>query len=165
MSVTHLWAPWRLEFIKGNPPQGCVFCTLPAANDDRESLIVHRGKTCFVILNKFPYNNGHLMVVPFEHTNVFQNLTPEVLTEIQTLSQLCLRVLSERYQPQGFNLGMNLGEAAGAGIKGHLHQHIVPRWTGDTNFMPVLAETRCLPQHLLACYDDLVPLFQKATPQ
>lgn len=162
MSLTRLWAPWRMEFIKGNPPEGCVFCTLPAQNDDRETLILHRGKNCFVILNKYPYNNGHLMIVPNLHTANYAEVPEEALNEMNQLTKISLAILESQYGPQGYNIGMNLGEAAGAGVKGHLHLHIVPRWSGDTNFMPVLAETRCLPQHLMKCFDDLQPQFARS---
>lgn len=164
MSVKHLWAPWRLEFIKGPAPTGCVFCTLPKHGNDTEALILHRGQECYVILNKYPYNNGHLMVVPYLHTADYSALSPSTLGEMNQLSKLCLKALKDRYQPQGFNMGMNLGEAGGAGIKEHLHLHIVPRWNGDTNFMPVVAETRCLPQHLTTCFNELQPLFKTESP-
>jgi ATP adenylyltransferase len=159
MSIKHLWAPWRLEFIKGPPATECVFCALPKQSNDQEALILHRGNECYVVLNKYPYNNGHLMVIPFFHTADYALVTPSALSEMNHLTKLCLKVLKERYQPQGFNIGMNLGEAGGAGIKEHLHLHIVPRWNGDTNFMPVVAETRCLPQHLVTCFNELQSLF------
>lgn len=156
-----LWAPWRMEFIDGEKPQGCVFCVLPREKDDRKNLIVHRGEQAFVILNKFPYNSGHLMVVPNVHESDYTALKPEVMTEMNLLTQQALRALKGAFGPEGYNLGMNLGAAAGAGIKDHLHLHIVPRWVGDTNFMPVIGETKCMPQHLLTTYDKLAENFRK----
>lgn len=150
-----------MEFIKGTPPNECVFCSLPAKKEDRESLILHRGASCFVIMNKFPYNNGHMMIVPYLHTANYGEVPAATMSEMNAFTKSSIEILGELYQPQGYNIGMNLGEAAGAGIKHHLHLHIVPRWSGDTNFMPVLAETRCLPQHLEKSYDDLLPLYAK----
>ncbi len=161
MSTKQLWAPWRMQFLTGPREDGCVFCTLPAQTNDRDNLIVHRGKLTFVILNKFPYCNGHLMVVPNRHTADITSLTVEESAEMHRLSQHAVRALTEAYAPGGFNLGMNLGIAGGAGIRDHLHLHVVPRWIGDTNFMPVLAETRSMPQHLLASYDSLAPYFSR----
>ncbi len=161
MSLTHLWAPWRMEFIKGKPPQGCVFCDLPAdKNNDRQNLIVHRGKEAFIILNKYPYNNGHVLIVPNLHVANLLEVPDSALTEMNALSKKAMRALDEIYSPQGYNMGINQGEAAGAGVKHHIHLHIVPRWMGDTNFMPVLAETKSLPQHLLKSFDDLHSLLE-----
>jgi len=165
MSSDHLWAPWRMDFIKGSAPQGCIFCVLPAQKEDRQNLIVHRGKNAFIILNKFPYNNGHLLVIPNLHAAAYLDVPDAVLTEMNALTKLAMRALEEKLRPHGYNIGMNLGEAAGAGVKGHLHVHIVPRWSGDTNFMPVLADTKCMPQHLLASFDELSPWFSEHTPQ
>ncbi len=159
-----LWAPWRMEFLedgKHRSRKECVFCSLPQENNDRENLIVFRGKHSFVILNRYPYNNGHLMVVPFLHTADFSAIALELMSEMQLLLQHCMFALKEKYHPAGFNLGMNLGEAGGAGIKEHLHWHVVPRWVGDTNFMPVLADTKSMPQHLLASYDLIFEHFRK----
>src|SRR4051794_32875599 len=155
MGLTHLWAPWRMEFIKGKPPAGCVFCTLPAETNDRENLIVFRGKESYIILNKYPYNNGHVLIVPNVHVANFVEVPDTALTEMNSLAKKAMRALDASYQPQGYNIGVNQGEAAGAGVKHHIHLHIVPRWSGDTNFMPVLAETKSLPQHLMKSFDDL----------
>lgn len=144
-----------MEFIKGKPPEGCIFCTLPRETKDAENLILHRGRSCFIIMNKYPYNNGHLLIVPNAHVGTFLEVPDETLNEMNALAKRAMRALEKQYAPQGYNVGMNLGEAAGAGVKNHVHLHIVPRWNGDTNFMPVLAETRCLPQHLIKSYDDL----------
>ena len=154
-----LWAPWRMELLNGEKPTGCVFCELPKAGCDRKNLIVHRGERCFVVLNKYPYNNGHLMVVPSRHLPDLSALTPEESQEIFALMQKSVDVLKRAYGPEGYNLGMNLGAAAGAGVRDHVHMHIVPRWNGDTNFMPVLAEVKSMPQHLDASYTQLSALF------
>ncbi len=160
--MDQLWAPWRMTYIaKEGKPEGCPFCTKPAETRDRENLILHRGHSCFVVMNLFPYNNGHLMVIPYRHTADFTSLTTGEQSETMQLTQHCVRVLGETFRPEGFNLGMNLGHCAGAGVADHLHMHIVPRWGGDTNFMPVLAETRVLPDALFAGFDRLLPGFQK----
>ncbi|MFM8313868.1 MAG: HIT family protein [Deltaproteobacteria bacterium] len=149
-----LWAPWRMEFITSEKKEGCcVFCDLPKEKEDKKNLILYRGESVFVILNKFPYNLGHMMVVPYEHTNQFQTLKKEQLLEMMQETQRVMGVLTEVYRPEGFNTGMNLGQAVGAGIKEHLHFHIVPRWNGDTNFMPVLSETKGMPEHLQTCFE------------
>jgi len=158
MSQKVLWAPWRMEFIAGaakHPPGSCVFCELPRLTNDRDNLILARGRSAFVILNRYPYNNGHLMIVPTRHTADWESLTAEEGLELHTLSQRAVRALRGAYSADGYNLGTNLGLAAGAGIKDHLHLHVVPRWIGDTNFLPVLAETKAMPQHLMTCYDTI----------
>lgn len=155
--MERLWAPWRFEYITSARAgaDGCIFVELPAQQDDRKNLILFRGKTAFVIMNAFPYNNGHLMVAPYKHTSEMNDLDDEELLEIQTLIRDCIRWLRKAYKPEGFNIGANLGRAAGAGIEGHLHWHVVPRWAGDTNFMPVVGEVRVLPQSLEESYDTL----------
>jgi len=160
--IKQLWAPWRMDFIKQQKPKGgaCVFCDLPSRNNDTDSLILYRAKHAFIIMNKYPYNNGHLMAIPFRHTCDFHQLTSEELSELASLTQQCTQALLKAYSPEGFNIGMNLGSAGGAGIKEHLHFHIVPRWAGDTNFMPVIAETKSMPQHLEASYHQLIPYFR-----
>lgn len=150
-----------MEFLKGPKEDGCVFCTRVGRKDDREDLILHRAKLSFVILNKYPYCNGHLMVVPNRHTADFASLTAAEAAEMHALTQHCVKALTQSYEPGGFNLGMNLGAAGGAGIRDHLHWHIVPRWVGDTNFLPVLSETRSMPQHLFDSYDALTPYFSR----
>jgi ATP adenylyltransferase len=150
-----LWAPWRLEYIKGPKADECIFCTKPAGNDDRANYIVRRGEHCFAILNAFPYNNGHLMIAPYRHVPSIEELEPEPLLELMTLAQQGLGALRGAYGPEGFNLGINQGKVAGAGVEHHVHLHIVPRWGADTNFMPVIANTRVLPQSLDASYDDV----------
>ena len=135
--------------------QGCIFCVLPAQQKDRDNLILHRGKTGFIMLNSFPYNNGHLMVAPFKHTADMYALGDDELLEISHLVRYSVRLLEATMQPDGFNFGVNLGRSAGAGVVDHIHWHIVPRWNGDTNFMPVVADTRVLPASLQSTYDKL----------
>jgi ATP adenylyltransferase len=144
-----LWAPWRLEYIQTADEQvGCLFCTAPAGGDE-ESLIVRRGAHAFVMLNKFPYASGHLMVAPFRHVGNFSELEDEEALEIHRLAGQGMGALAETFAPQGYNLGWNLGRIAGAGVVDHVHLHVVPRWAGDTNFMPVLADVKVLPEHLV----------------
>jgi len=164
MSHKPLWAPWRMEFIQEDgktKKDGCIFCGLCGEKEDRRNLILHRAKESFVILNKYPYNNGHLMVVPNTHQADLSNLAVTTWNEMNAFAKHCIEALKEVYRPEGFNLGMNLGTAAGAGIKDHLHLHIVPRWVGDTNFMPVLADTKSMPQHLDVCYEQLHSYFRR----
>ena len=154
--MERLWAPWRMQYIEqGGRVQGCLFCELPVQNRDEENLILHRGKTGFIMLNCFPYNSGHLMVAPFKHTADMYELVDDELLEISRLVRYSVRLLTAAMQPDGFNLGMNLGRSAGAGVADHVHWHIVPRWDGDTNFMPVIADTKVLPESLQSTYDKL----------
>jgi ATP adenylyltransferase len=157
-----MWSPWRMAYIaaehKGayeDAPR-CVFCDLPAQDDDARTYILHRGERAFVIMNLYPYNNGHLMIVPFEHTDTMAALDLDTLAEMMALAQRAQAVLEERMRPQGFNLGVNQGRAAGAGIADHVHMHLLPRWVGDTNFMPALGDVRVMPQHLDETYALLV---------
>ena len=148
--MKQLWAPWRLEYIEAaDEDTGCVFCRAAAADDDEAALIVHRGEHAFVLLNKFPYVSGHLMVAPYRHLGDFAELTDEEALEVHRLGERGMAALAETYAPQGYNVGWNLGRIAGAGIVDHVHLHVVPRWAGDTNFMPVLADVKVLPEHLL----------------
>ncbi|QBG48691.1 HIT domain-containing protein [Verrucomicrobia bacterium S94] len=157
-----IWAPWRIEYILGEKEGGCFLCRMFAENDDRGNLLLKRGKTCAVVMNRYPYNSGHLMVTPYRHLDNLSDLTAEERLELMDLTAEAVDILKAELHPQGLNLGFNLGEPAGAGLKDHIHQHIVPRWTGDTNFMPVLADTRVMPQALLEQYDILYPLFNPA---
>jgi ATP adenylyltransferase len=153
-----IWAPWRLAYVKGaakDSDEGCIFCVKPAAEDDEANLIVHRGERCFVILNLFPYTNGHLMIAPYEHLASIAELEPDTVAEMMALAQRAIRALEEKYAPHGFNVGFNQGRVAGAGVEHHIHMHVVPRWGGDTNFMPVLADTRVMPQTLEQTYEAL----------
>ena len=159
MANFRIWAPWRLAYVKDaskDIEEECIFCAKPAADDDEASLIVHRGERCFVILNLFPYTNGHLMVAPYDHTGDLDTLDPATATELMSLTQQSVHVLRQAYSPDGFNVGLNLGKAAGAGLPGHLHVHVVPRWNGDTNFMPVLSGTKMLSEGLRGLYDKLI---------
>lgn len=154
--MERLWAPWRMEYIENAVRvEGCIFCVLPAENKDRENLILFRGKHSFMMMNSFPYNNGHLMVAPYKHTADMYELEDETLLEINHLVRYSIRLLSAIMQPDGFNLGVNIGRTAGAGVLDHIHWHIVPRWNGDCNFMPVLANTKVLPESLHSTYDKL----------
>jgi ATP adenylyltransferase len=153
--MERLWAPWRMAYVEVKEPAGCIFCEKPKAGDDRQELILYRGQTAFVLLNKFPYNNGHLMVAPYRHTADLAGLSAEEQAEIIGLGGAATRLLEHALSPDGFNLGINLGRTAGAGVAEHLHLHVVPRWNGDTNFMPVLAETKVLPDALFSSYDRL----------
>jgi ATP adenylyltransferase len=147
--VKQLWAPWRLEYIESaDEEQGCLFCTA-VEGDDEERLVVHRGERAIVLLNKFPYASGHFMVAPKRHVGEFGDLDDEEVLELHRLASSGIGALSQVYQPQAYNLGWNLGRVAGAGIVDHIHLHVVPRWAGDTNFMPVLADVKVLPEHLL----------------
>ena len=144
-----LWAPWRLEYIQGADEQpGCVFC-LAAEGADEERLVVHRGERAFAMLNKFPYNSGHLMIAPYRHIGDLGSFEDSEALELHRLATAALEALRATYAPEGYNLGWNLGRVAGAGIVDHVHLHVVPRWGGDTNFMPVLADVKVLPEHLL----------------
>ena len=146
--MDYLWTPWRYAYITGaNQTQGCIFCELPK-QDDKSAKIVHRGRNCFVILNSYPYTPGHVMVVPFAHLDELQKLSIDTAHEMMDLSQKMEVVLRKLYKPDGVNLGMNVGAAAGAGVAGHVHMHILPRWVADANFVSVIGETRVLPETL-----------------
>ncbi|WP_286933277.1 MULTISPECIES: HIT family protein [Aminobacterium] len=150
-----IFAPWRMAYISSSTEEKeehCIFCDFPKEDRDEDRLILFRGEKCFVMCNAFPYNPGHLMVAPYRHTALYENLLDEELLEMHRLAGHCLKVLKKVMAPQGFNLGVNLGRVGGAGFDGHLHLHIVPRWNGDTNFMPVLAETRVIPESLEQTY-------------
>ena len=154
----YIWAPWRLKYVKDaskDLEDECIFCAKPAEDDDAANLIVHRGESCFVILNLYPYTNGHLMIAPFEHVGRIQDISAETTAEMMALSQQAISVLQAKYEPHGFNVGFNQGRVAGAGVEHHIHMHVVPRWGGDTNFMPVLADTRVMPQTLEQTYEAL----------
>ena len=147
--MEHLWAPWRLEYVQAADEQdGCVFCRA-AEGDDVDHLVVHRGERAFVLLNKFPYSSGHLLVAPYRHGSAFDELTEAEALEAHRLAVEAIEALRDVFAPEGFNVGWNLGRVAGAGIVDHGHVHVVPRWNGDTNFMPVLADIKVIPEHLL----------------
>jgi ATP adenylyltransferase len=154
-----LWAPWRMEYILSEKEKECLFCTKPKEEKDRENLILFRSKRSYVIMNKYPYNNGHLMVVPYLHTSSFDGLSDEDMLDLIKITKFSVECLKSAFYPEGFNIGINIGEAAGAGIEEHLHIHIVPRWVGDSSFMAVLSEVNVIPQHILETYDRLYPVF------
>ena len=162
-----LWAPWRIAYFTEPQPDECIFCTIPADNEVTESatLILARLEHTYVIMNRYPYNNGHVMVVPFEHTSDVDALSDEVRAELLEVAGLCTRVLREGLEAQGFNIGFNLGRAAGAGILDHLHLHVVPRWHGDTNYLPVLGDTKVLSESLEGTYRRLRPIFETLSKQ
>lgn len=153
--MKHLWAPWRIQYIKGPPPAGCIFCVLPREGRDREHRIVYQGQRVFVILNTFPYNSGHLMIVPHRHVADLGALEDGEALELVHLTTAAMDAIRDTYGAEGFNVGLNLGRAAGAGIIDHVHLHVVPRWVGDTNFMPVLGEVKVLPEDLSVTRDRL----------
>lgn len=159
--MDHLWTPWRMPYLQGEEPlpDECLFCTKPQELD-AEAHIVHRGKLTYVILNRFPYNNGHLMIAPYAHVATLEDLETETAAELMSLTQLSMSVLREAYQPEGFNVGANIGSAAGAGVADHVHIHVVPRWTGDTNYMTTVAKTRVIPEWMDQMYRRLRPLFE-----
>jgi ATP adenylyltransferase len=169
--VDYLWTPWRLDYVKSNQPElECVFCLSAEAAvsagepvDSRvvDPLVVHLGPTAYVILNRYPYNNGHVMVVPRRHVATLTALTPDELQEIAVLTQRSEAVLREAYQPGGINVGLNLGKPSGGGIQHHLHVHVVPRWVGDANFMTVIGQTRVLPEELGTTAERLKPIFER----
>jgi ATP adenylyltransferase len=151
-----------MAYLQGEDPsrEGCLFC-VKLQLEDAQARIVHRGRTCYAILNRYPYNNGHLMVVPYAHAATLEELDLEALTELMALTQLSLRVLRAAYNPQGFNVGMNIGAEAGAGVAEHIHLHVVPRWSGDTNYMTTTGQTRVIPEWLDQTYERLRPLFDR----
>jgi ATP adenylyltransferase len=156
-TMERLWAPWRMEFILQEKDGGCFLCDAVAAGPeaDRELLVLERGTSAFVIMNRYPYNNGHLLVSPKRHGGEFGEMTAGESAEVMALAQKWQRIICESMSADGFNMGMNLGHCAGAGVADHLHLHIVPRWNGDTNFMPVLADAHVVPQALAELYDKL----------
>ena len=158
--MDRLWAPWRLSYVTAAqvPASDCIFCDVSASQSE---LLVLRGRAAYVILNLYPYNNGHLMVVPMRHLCTLESLTADEQTELMQLTRLAEMALNEAYRPQGINVGINLGKAAGAGIENHLHIHLVPRWSGDTNFMTAVGETRVLPEDLAATAARLRPIFAR----
>jgi ATP adenylyltransferase len=149
-----------MEYIASEKGEGCILCLLPAEQKDRENLILYRGRKVFVIMNKYPYNNGHLMVVPYQHKSSLSGFDDETQLELMKTVQQTVESLGI-FHPEGFNIGINLGKAAGAGIEEHIHIHVVPRWGGDTNFMATTGETRVIPEHILETYDQLYPIFNK----
>ena len=162
--MKRLWAPWRMNYIKNaDATPGCIFCDKPGMSQskDKASYIFYRGQHAFVMMNIYPYANGHLLIAPYLHVPSLEDLPATVSHDMTDLTRHSLAVLRAVLAPDGFNVGMNLGRVAGAGVESHVHLHIVPRWSGDNNFMPVLAETRVMPEHLKATYDKLLPYFRR----
>ena len=155
--MKQLWSPWRMKYISGTyqPKPGCVFCNAVTEEDGSENLVIHRGRLAFVILNRFPYTSGHLMTVPYEHQPTLADLNAETRSEMMELVNQAIIILGQVYAPQAYNLGANIGAAAGAGIAEHVHLHVVPRWMGDTNFMSTVGEVRVLPEELEETFQRL----------
>jgi ATP adenylyltransferase len=157
--MDRLWTPWRYRYVStasgDTTPDKCIFCTQPAAHDDEAYFIILRAKRNFIMLNKYPYTNGHLLIAPYEHVDKLSDAHPDTMTEMMQLAVRCEVALRETYHPHGINLGMNLGEAAGAGVAGHIHMHMLPRWSGDASFLSTVAETRILPEELATTYTRL----------
>lgn len=154
--MEQLWTPWRMPYLKGPKPEGCIFCQKVQAADDRAAHVLTRSRHGFVTLNLYPYNNGHLLVVPYAHVPSLEDLPSETLTDLMTLVNRSLTILRAALQPHGFNLGINIGEVAGAGVSDHVHIHVVPRWQADTNFMSIIAATRIIPEWIDDTYERLV---------
>lgn len=161
--MKQIWAPWRMAYIHGEKEQGCIFCNKVAEADLRDNLVLAQTSHSVVMLNKFPYNSGHLLLAPKRHTNQLSSLPYEEYEDLCLSFRGSVEKLSKALNPEGINLGMNLGKCAGAGVEDHLHWHLVPRWEGDTNFMPVIGEVRVIPQHLMDSYDRLSPFFENFT--
>jgi len=162
--MDHLWSPWRLHYVTSEKETGCVFCQRradPPNGIERDPLVVFEGTLAYIILNRYPYNNGHLMVVPNRHLPALVDLSVDELNEVALLTQRSEAVLREAYRLEGINVGINLGKPAGGGIPGHLHVHLVPRWIGDTNFMTVVGDTRVLPEDLASTASRLAPIFER----
>ena len=159
MSKNFLWAPWRMDYIENPKKEKDVFLNKINSSDDKQNLVLHRAETSFVTMNLYPYNNGHLMVVPYKKYDDMTKLSTQVLAEIMCLSQSSMKILKKELKCEGFNFGLNMGKAAGAGIDDHLHFHIVPRWMGDSNFMPVTGHTKIIMENLFDTYDKLKPAF------
>ena len=159
--MKRLWAPWRMEYILGPKPDECIFCIPASTDEDRQRYILHRAEHCFVIMNRFPYNNGHLMVTPYRHLYSLTDLEPVERSELMDLLARTTDILQNHFSPDGINIGLNIGEVAGAGIEEHLHFHLVPRWSGDHSFMALFGETMVIPEHLDATFDRLKPKFDR----
>jgi ATP adenylyltransferase len=157
-----VWAPWRMEYVGSDQAgEGCIFCPGNDRTQDEKRLILCRGEWSIVLMNKFPYSNGHLLIAPLRHSSSFDSLSPDEKLDLFNMAERSMSVLKEVMNPAGFNIGMNLGKVAGAGVEDHMHFHIVPRWSGDTNYMTVLGEVRIIPEHIQATYERLLPFFKK----
>lgn len=159
--MDHIWSPWRYRYLaEARKPEGCVFCRIAAEAEDRQNLVIYRGLSNYVVLNRFPYTSGHLMVIPYDHSPSLAAISPEAAAELMTLTRTAETCLRAVYGPDGINLGMNLGEAAGAGVAGHLHMHVLARWFGDSNFMTTIGETRVVPEELDVTWTRLFEAFR-----
>jgi ATP adenylyltransferase len=159
--VKQIWSPWRIDYIRGAKPADCVFCAAPCAQSLEDTLVLFRGQYSYVMMNRYPYTNGHLMVIPYSHVAELTEVPPEVQIEMLQEINMAVQALREVMNPQGFNVGLNLGASAGAGIRDHLHFHVVPRWVGDTNFMAVIGETNVIVEALESSYLQLKPVFER----
>ena len=160
--MDYLWTPWRYQYVSAAPPDQCLFCVKAAAREDRDSLVVHRAARSFVLLNLYPYTTGHLMIAPYVHVATLTDAQPDTLSEMMGLVRQAEQHLRAAYRPRGFNVGLNIGECAGAGVAGHLHIHVLPRWPGDTSFMTTVGETRLVPEDLAVTYQKLSQAFRGA---
>jgi ATP adenylyltransferase len=154
-----LWSPWRMEYILSEKSKGCIFCELPREDNDRNNLILYRSLHTFVIMNRYPYNNGHIMVVPYLHADSLDTLQEDSMLDFMRVTQRAVRAIRKAFMPEGFNIGINIGKIAGAGMEEHMHLHMVPRWAGDTSFMTVFDEVRVIPEHIMSTYDKLHAAF------
>ena len=161
--MERLWAPWRMKFIEElrDKGSGCIFCEMAAPGDDRERLILHRGERCFTVLNRYPYNNGHMMIVPYKHVGELSELDGVDYEEMLSMSSASVKIMRETMEAEGFNMGLNIGAVAGAGITDHIHMHLVPRWRGDANFLPIIGGTKSMPEYLDDTYNRLKEPFEK----
>ncbi len=158
--MDHLWSPWRYQYVTKAGKDGvCIFCEKSAARNDAENFVLYRGDRNFVLLNIFPYTTGHLMIAPYEHVATLEETSEETVSEMALLARLAEKRLRAVYQPQGLNVGMNIGECAGAGVAGHIHMHVLPRWVGDSSFMTTVGETRVLPEAVMVTYEKLARAF------
>jgi ATP adenylyltransferase len=158
-----VWAPWRMEYVGSDQVrEGCIFCPGDDRTQDEKKLILYRGEWSIVLMNRFPYTNGHLLIAPLRHISSFDSLSPDEKLDLVNMVERSVSVLKEVMDPAGFNIGMNLGRVAGAGVEDHMHFHIVPRWSGDTNYMTVFGEVRIIPEHIRATYEKLLPFFKES---
>jgi ATP adenylyltransferase len=159
--MKYIRAPWRIQYIKSGKPEGCILCTKPPEKKDKDNYILFRGKKNYIMMNCYPYNPGHLLIIPFRHVGNLEELTAEERNEHYEIVSRCVKVLKESTKPDGFNIGTNIGKVAGAGIESHFHTHVVPRWLGDTNFITSVGQVRVVPQALSENYDTLIKLFKR----
>jgi ATP adenylyltransferase len=159
--MKRIFAPWRYKYVSNPDSEGCIFCKAASSDDDKKSGVLFRGKYAFVIMNVYPYNNGHIMVAPYKHTGNFEELSEDEMLEMSVILKRWQKVIKKAMNPDGFNIGINLGRIAGAGFEDHLHYHLVPRWSGDTNFMPVISDTKIVPMSIGEGYDLLLKVYRE----